>query len=67
MNDSNRAKLVDEMRENFQKAAAEHRLAGTMWFSWDSDPWSKTVDADSVYRCGKLTEAGRQAIAPIHP
>src|SRR6202034_4715025 len=26
--------------------------------------WSKTVDADSVYRCGTITESARQAIAP---
>jgi len=67
MDDSNRARLVGEMRANFEKAAAQHRLAGVMWFSWDSDPWSKTDDPDSVYRCGKLTKAGRDAIAPLHP
>ncbi len=59
-----RTLLVDEMRRDFAAAAAEHRLVGIDYFAWDSDPWSRTVDADSVYRCGALTESGRQAIAP---
>jgi len=65
-NDANRAKLVQEMRTNFAKAAAAERLMGVMLFAWDSDPWSKKVDPDSVYRCGELTEGGREAIKPIH-
>ena len=36
---------------------------GIDYFAWDSDPWSKTVDPDSVYRCGELTESGKQAVA----
>jgi hypothetical protein len=35
-----------------------------MYFAWDSDPWSKKVDAKSIYRCGALTEAGRIALTP---
>jgi hypothetical protein len=64
-NDANRAKLAQEMRANFARAAAQGRLVGIMVFAWDSDPWSKTVDATSVYRCGSLTESGRVAIAPV--
>ena len=37
---------------------------GIDYFSWDSDPWSKQIDSDSVYRCGFLTESGRLAILP---
>lgn len=63
--DSARALLVQEMRGNFAKAAAEHRLAGITYFAWNSDPWSKQPDADSVYRCGGLTQAGRLAVTPL--
>ena len=59
-----RTMLIEELRGDFAKAAAEHRLMGIDYFSWNSDPWSKQVDADSVYRCGALTESGQQAIAP---
>jgi len=63
-NETARTLLIEEVRSDFAAAAAEHRLAGIDYFSWDSDPWSKTIDADSVYRCGALTESGRAAIAP---
>lgn len=63
--DANRTELVKEMRINFARAAAEGRLVGAMLYAWDSDPWSKTVDPDSVYRCGGLTESGREAIKPL--
>jgi len=59
-----RAQLVRQMRADFAKAAAQGRLAGAMLFTWDSDPWSKTVDRDSVYRCGKLTDSGKLALQP---
>ena len=63
-NDVSRAQLVRQMRADFAKAAAQGRLAGAMLFTWDSDPWSKTVDRDSVYRCGKLTDSGKLALQP---
>jgi hypothetical protein len=63
--DSARALLVEEMRINFARAAAEHRLAGITYFAWNSDPWSKQPDADSIYRCGGLTESGQLAIKPL--
>jgi hypothetical protein len=59
-----RTMLVEELRGDFAAAASQHLLAGIDYFAWDSDPWSKTIDADSVYRCGGLTESGRQAVAP---
>src|SRR6202021_1234154 len=65
LNDANRALLVKEMRVDFAHAAAEKRLVGITYFAWNSDPWSKQPDADSVYRCGVLTESGKLAIAPL--
>jgi hypothetical protein len=63
-NENARTLLIEELREDFTAAAAAHRLVGIDYFAWDSDPWSKQVDADSVYRCGALTESGREAVAP---
>lgn len=62
--EAGRTLLIEELRRDFAAAAAEHRLAGIDYFAWDSDPWAKQTDADSVYRCGGLTESGRHAIAP---
>jgi hypothetical protein len=62
--EAGRTLLVEELRTDFAAAAAEHRLAGIDYFAWNSDPWAKQIDSDSVYRCGALTESGRQAIAP---
>ena len=53
------------MRVNFAKAAAEHRLAGITYFAWNSDPWSKQPDADSIYRCSALSDSGRLAVASL--
>jgi hypothetical protein len=63
--DSARTLLVQEMRVNFAKAAAEHRLADITYFAWNSDPWSKQPDADSIYRCSALSDSGRLAVAPL--
>lgn len=62
--DSNRTQLVREMRANFARAAAQGRLIGAMIYTWNSDPWAKTVDEESIYRCGELTESGRLALLP---
>ena len=61
--EAGRTLLIEELRGDFAVAAAEHRLAGIDYFSWNSDPWSKTIDADSVYRCDALTESGKKAVA----
>jgi hypothetical protein len=63
-NENARTLLIKELRRDFAAAAREHHLIGIDYFSWNSDPWSKQPDADSVYRCGTLTESGRVALAP---
>ena len=62
IDDAGRAALVREYMGFYHTLADTGRLAGVMLFSWDSDPWSKTVDRDSVYRCGALTSAGQAAL-----
>jgi hypothetical protein len=63
--DAARTLLVREMRGDFARAAAQGRLMGITYFAWNSDPWAKQPDADSVYRCSALTPSGRLAIAPL--
>jgi hypothetical protein len=53
------------MRVNFAKAAAQRRLGPIDYFAWNSDPWSKQPDPDSIYRCSGVTESGKVAIAPL--
>ena len=65
LNDAARTLLIKEITADFAQAAAQRRLVGIDLFSWNSDPWAKQPDADSVYRCGALTSAGREAIKPI--
>ncbi|MBT9332819.1 hypothetical protein [Paracidobacterium acidisoli] len=67
LNDAARTLLVKEMYGDFTALAAQRRLTGIDLFSWNSDPWSKQPDSDSVYRCGSLTSAGREAIRPVPP
>src|SRR5580658_2702715 len=39
--ETGRTLLIEELRGDFAKVSAEHRLLGIDYFSWDSDPWSK--------------------------
>jgi hypothetical protein len=63
-NEFGRTLLIEEVRQDFDAVAAQHRLAGIDYFAWNSDPWSSKVDSDSIYRCNTITEAARQAVAP---
>jgi hypothetical protein len=65
VDDASRTLLVQEMRVNFEKAAAQGRLKGILYFAWNSDPWAKKQDLLSIYRCGAITQGGREAIKPI--
>jgi hypothetical protein len=58
--DTDRAKLVDEMRGRFRDLAAAGRLKAALWFEWDG-----AADPLGIYRCGVLTPAGQRATAPL--
>jgi hypothetical protein len=64
LDDTARAAVVSDVMGDFRDLARQGRLAGAMYFAWNSDPWAKTLNADSVYRCGALTEGGKQALQP---
>jgi hypothetical protein len=63
--EDNRTLVVRQMLGIFRSYAQEGRLGGLFLFTWNSDPWAKTIDRMSVYRCGELTPAGRLAISPL--
>lgn len=42
-------------------------VGGMYYYSWDSSPWAKAPEPDSVYRCGGLTTAGQAAIEGAAP
>jgi hypothetical protein len=64
LNDSARVVLIKETMEDFRELAKQRRLLAAIYFAWDSDPWSKTVDPLGIYRCGSLTEGGKLALSP---
>jgi hypothetical protein len=53
--------LVNEMRASFRPYMAQKRVLGLFYYAWLDRP----DGAFSVYRCGHLTESGRQALAPF--
>jgi hypothetical protein len=44
--------------------AQQGRVAGLLYFSWNSDPAPSSSYPGSVWRCGALTEAGKLALSP---
>ncbi len=64
LDDHTRAAVVREIMGYFGDEAKRGRVAGAMYFAWNSDPWAKQPNADTVYRCGALTEAGKLALLP---
>ena len=55
----------DEKGIDFANAASNGRIIGITYFAWNSDPWAKKPEPDSIYRCGTLTGSGRLAVAPM--
>jgi hypothetical protein len=63
VDDSTRKKLVQQMLSLFQPFIMSGRLKGIFLFAWSGDPREKALNLFSVYRCNKLTSAGRLALA----
>jgi hypothetical protein len=64
LNDRDHIFLVRETRSEFRKYADAGRLVGIIYYTWNTDPWSKVIDPFSALRCGTFTESGAFAIAP---
>jgi hypothetical protein len=58
LDDSSRAALIRETRENLRNAARQGSLAASFYFEWSGK------SPRGIWRCGGLTEAGVAAIQP---
>jgi hypothetical protein len=63
VDDSNRVKLVREMRGYFAQLARQGRLGGIFFYTWEGNIHDEAPV--SAFRCGSLTESGRLAIAAM--
>jgi hypothetical protein len=73
LDDSTRAKVIQEERGAFKQFENQGRLAALLFYSWSGIlpfSWEK-VDADrkadpgAIFRCGALTDAGKLALDPL--
>ena len=65
IDDSNRLKLVGEVRRFFGQLATEGRLKGLFFYTWQGGVHAENEDYRSAFRCGALTGSGRLALAPM--
>jgi len=60
--DHDRAALVDRYMARFEDLSNEGRLAGVAYYAWNDDPDSGKPSPLTLYRCGRLMEAGRRLL-----
>lgn len=65
IDDSARIAMVREMRTVLLGLTQQHRLGGSMYYTWQGSIHATQADHDSAYLCGAVTESGRLAIAPM--
>jgi hypothetical protein len=53
------------MRSVLQELTEQHRLGGSLYYTWQGQSHAPKEDHDSAYLCGALTESGRLAVAPM--
>jgi hypothetical protein len=63
--DGDRTTLVREMRNHFNRFAELGLLKGMFFYTWEGFVGAPHEDRFSAFRCGALTESGREAIAPM--
>ena len=62
--DTERVKLVRELRGTYGSLAQQGRIKGLIFYVWHGS-WNATKEAaGAAFRCGSLTESGRLAVAP---
>jgi hypothetical protein len=61
IDDRARAQMMREIMADFRPYVRDGRLAGLLYFAWNSAP-GVPVMGSSIWRCDGLTEAGRLAI-----
>jgi hypothetical protein len=72
LNDSARAKVIQEERAAFKQFTDQGRLAAILFYSWSGVlpfSWEKVdanrTDPGAIFRCGALTDAGKLALDPL--
>jgi hypothetical protein len=65
VNDETRAKLVQMERQAFQPFVEQGRLAAARWYTWNGDFVGEKENPGAIFRCGALTDAGKQALSPM--
>jgi hypothetical protein len=73
LDDSTRAKAIQEERAAFKQFADQGRLAAILFYSWSGVvpfSWEKVdanrkADPGAIFRCGALTNAGKLALEPL--
>jgi hypothetical protein len=63
--DSDKVKLVREMRDYYAGLTRQERIRALIFYVWHGDWHAQQEDPASAFRCGSLTESGRLAIAPM--
>src|SRR5580704_17678824 len=62
IHDETRVKLFQTEREAFKTFIREGRLAAIIYYNWTALPG---FEAQAIFRCGALTEAGKLALKPM--
>jgi hypothetical protein len=65
IDDSSRIAMVREMHSVFHDLAGQHRLGGSLYYTWQGQIHAPKEDHDSAFLCGALTESGKLALSPI--
>jgi hypothetical protein len=65
IDDASRIAMVGDMRGVLQGLAVQHRLGGSLYYTWQGQIHAPKEDHDSAFLCGTLTESGRLAVAPM--
>lgn len=65
IDDSSRVAMVREMRGVLHELAEQHRLGGSLYYTWQGQIHAPKEDRDSAFLCGELTESGKMAASPM--
>ena len=62
VDDRARADIVSEIMQDFRSYTRDGRVAGLLYFAWNSTPTAPTILSSGIWRCNGLSPAGKLAI-----
>lgn len=65
IDDAARIAMVGEMRSVLHELAEQHRLGGSMYYTWQGQVHAAKEDHDSAFLCNALTQSGKLAVSPM--